>query len=128
MWEKENWKATSEQRLLKEPITLAYRGNTLLTELPGKGETVILVLLFTNYCNIFHKNRCKPTFVPLCVHVCLYYICMFVYICIHILFFFFRSMFEQASTMEENPYVIMWTLKEYLVPILGKEVYGLISS
>lgn len=33
-------------------------------------------------------------------------------------------MFEQVSTMEENPYVTMWTLKEYLVPIQGKRVLG----
>ena len=51
-------------------------------------------------------------------------ICM----CIHITFFSLRFMFEQVSTMEENPYVIMWTLKEYLVPIPGKEVYEFIFS
>ena len=30
----------------------------------------ILILLFINYCIIFHRNNCKPTFVPPCVCVC----------------------------------------------------------
>ena len=29
-----------------------------------KTQEFILVLLFSNYCTIFHMNNCKPTFVP----------------------------------------------------------------
>lgn len=68
------------------------------------------------------KGLCNNIGSVMCIYI------MFVCIFIHILFFFsfLRSMFEQVSIMEENPYAIMWTLKEYLVPIPGKEVYGFV--
>ena len=30
---------------------------------------LIIVLLFVNYCIIFHTNNCKPTFVPPCIFI-----------------------------------------------------------
>ena len=32
-----------------------------------------LVLLFINYCIIFHRNNCKPTFAPPCILILLYF-------------------------------------------------------
>ena len=59
-------------RLDKSKFTVVSMQNTEL----------ILVLLFNNYCIIFHTNNCKPTFAhPVYTHT---YVCVYIHIAISV--------------------------------------------